>query len=517
MNKIRILATTAGILALAGCNKENGIVQTDAGSITIQASIGQMTKVAYNGNGSSFTAGDEILLYGWTGSVTEVPAVRVVDGVINRFNGTAWTPAEKMQWKNAVDDHYFLGIYPVPDNLTGFTDAYCDINTVGDLLIAYPKEGVKASNGPVQLTFEHAMAKLNVNLKFRDEWGTIPSVNSVSVNARTAAMVDYLTGGIIPAGSLSDVRVTQAATAATGYDVSFTGLQIPQTGIRRIIIDIGGRRFIYDVPQDIPLNSGRFTTVNLMVGRDKLTLDNITVSDWNAGPDLGCKEAVLDLYNGHEYVDLGLPSGLKWATCNVGASKPEEYGDYFAWGDTVPYYSSQDPLTWRENKTGYNWASYTWCKGSDHTLTKYCNKSGYGNDGFTDSKTTLDPEDDAASYQWGGSWRMPTKGEIEELIATRNNTGYTWTWCDGSTTKYAGTDVKGWQIVRISTGATLFLPAAGYRDATSLTNPGSNGNYWSSSLHDYLDRAWGIYFDSSGVSASFSRRFFGWSVRPVCP
>lgn len=227
----------------------------------------------------------------------------------------------------------------------------------------------------------------------------------------------------------------------------------------------------------------------------------------------------VDPYNGHAYVDLGLPSGLKWATCNVGATKPEEYGDYFAWGDTVPYYSSQDPLTWKEGKSdGYDWPSYTWCKGSYNTLTKYCNKSNYGKDGFTDSKTTLDPEDDAASYQWGGIWRMPTNDDFDELIATKDNTAdYTWTWCDGSTTKYAGTDVKGWQIVRISTGATLFLPAAGSRGGSYLYNVGYYGNYWSSSLNDNPGGAWDIFFHSSYVGTDYGSRNYGQSVRPVCP
>ena len=227
----------------------------------------------------------------------------------------------------------------------------------------------------------------------------------------------------------------------------------------------------------------------------------------------------VDPYNGHEYVDLGLPSGLKWATCNVGATKPEEYGDYFAWGDTVPYYSSQDPLTWREKKTGYNWASYTWCEGSYKTMTKYCNDSNYGYNDFTDSKTTLVLEDDAASYNWGGSWHMPTKGDIEELLATKDNTtDYTWTWCDGNNTKYAGTDVKGWQIVRISTGATLFLPAAGYRDDTYLGDVGSYGYYWSSSLYAYFPNfAWYVYFDSGDRYTGGSYRYLGRSVRPVCP
>ena len=227
----------------------------------------------------------------------------------------------------------------------------------------------------------------------------------------------------------------------------------------------------------------------------------------------------VDPYNGHEYVDLGLPSGLKWATCNVGATKPEEYGDYFAWGDTVPYYSSQDPLTWKEGKSaGYVWSTYTWCKGSFNTLTKYCCKSTRGYNGYTDSDTTLVAEDDAASYNWGGSWRMPTKGDIDELLATKDNTtDYTWTWCDGNNTKYAGTDVRGWQIVRNSTGATLFLPAAGCRIGTGLYNVGSDGHYWSSSLYtDGPDGAWLVYFSSNYVGAHNSR-FYGFSVRPVLP
>ena len=234
----------------------------------------------------------------------------------------------------------------------------------------------------------------------------------------------------------------------------------------------------------------------------------------------------VDPYNGHEYVDLGLPSGLKWATCNVGARAPEEYGDYFAWGDTVPYYkeghSQDNPCSdWKDKKkeNGYAWSTYKWCEGSYNTLIKYCNKSSYGYDGFTDSKTTLDAEDDAASYNWGGSWRMPTKGDIEELLATKDNTtDYTWTWCDGNNTKYAGTDVKGWQIVRISTGATLFLPAAGYRVGASLYDVGGGGYYWSSSLNtDTPSRAWDVYFYSDGVYADSGGRDYGFSVRPVCP
>ena len=103
------------------------------------------------------------------------------------------------------------------------------------------------------------------------------------------------------------------------------------------------------------------------------------------------------------WVDLGLPSGTLWATCNVGANAPEEYGDYFAWGET-------------QSKDYYYWDTYQYCMGSSATMTKYCNKSNYGYNGFTDNLTTLLPEDDAATANWGTDWRMPTRDEWDELF-----------------------------------------------------------------------------------------------------
>ena len=523
-NIIKTLAVASAFLALTACTNEPGMGVDYQGDITIQATIGQMTKVAYPGiNSTKFVADDTILVYGWIGSDKEIPAKFVVDSVPNVYDGTVWTPLKPMLWKNPTDAHYFIGIYPEPKSVTSLTEAEFTLDPsnykASDLLIATNLEGVKATDGPVNLTFEHVMAKLNVNLKFRNEFGGTPDVSSVTAGAYSSAKVNYLTKEVTTAGTAGEVIIPKAAEPTQGFEMSFTGLQIPQKDVNKISITISNRVFVYTSTQEIPLESGKYTTLNLIVGKDQIELANISVKDWAPGTTIGLEEAKeIDPYNGHAYVDLGLPSGLKWATCNVGATKPEEYGDYFAWGDTVPYYSSQDPLTWREKKTGYNWTSYTFCEGSYDALTKYCNDSYYGNDDFTDSKTTLDAEDDAARYNWGGIWRMPTKGDFDELIATRSNNDYTWTSCDGSTTKYAGTDVKGWQIVRNSTGATLFLPAAGFRYGTILDNVGSNGYYWSSSLiTDDPRSAYDLYFDSGYVGWSSSGRDYGRSVRPVCP
>ena len=190
----------------------------------------------------------------------------------------------------------------------------------------------------------------------------------------------------------------------------------------------------------------------------------------------------------HEWVDLGLPSGLKWATCNVGANSPSDYGNYYAWGET-------------STKSNYDWSTYCYCNGSYNSLTKYNTDSSYGT---VDNRTRLEMTDDAARANWGGSWRMPTDAEWTEL---RNNCNWTWTTQDGK---------NGYRVTSRTNGNSIFLPAAGNRYESSLSNAGSSGNYWSSSLRsDYPSHAWGVVFDSGEVGGSLSDRYRGQSVRPV--
>ena len=198
-----------------------------------------------------------------------------------------------------------------------------------------------------------------------------------------------------------------------------------------------------------------------------------------------------DIHNGHEYVDLGL--SVKWATCNVGANKPEEAGDYFAWGETQP-------------KTTYDWSTYKWCNGDDDDLTKYCTRKRFGYKRFVDDKNKLLLSDDAARYNWGGSWRMPTKAEQDEL---REKCTWTWTTQNG---------VNGYKVTSKSNGNSIFLPAAGYRYDSSLISAGSYGNYLSSSLYtDNPSDACGLGFGSGHVYRYNGSRYCGRPVRPVCP
>ena len=193
----------------------------------------------------------------------------------------------------------------------------------------------------------------------------------------------------------------------------------------------------------------------------------------------------------HEWVDLGLPSGTLWAICNIGATSPEDYGDYFAWGETEP-------------KEVYSWATYKWCNGATYnTLTKYCPNSDYGANGFVDNKTELDPTDDAAYVNWGPSWRMPTMGQQEELCEE-----CTWQW-----TTLNG--VNGYMITG-SNGKTIFMPAAGYRWNDSLDDAGSYGCYWSRTLYSSSPYyAYSLYFDSGYVYWFYDYRNSGFPVRAV--
>ena len=372
----------------------------------------------------------------------------------------------------------------------------------------------KTDNGVLPVALNHGLAKVNLVLTLGDAFYDAklgltanpvtaftvkgsntgfnfkPQTGAITVTAGTEADITPLPGTYTPATATS-----KTATAV------YEAILVPQTlaaGTLSVSFSVGQGNYEWTNATAITLTAG--TTVNL------------PLSATTAPP--------VDPYNGHAYVDLGLPSGLKWATCNVGASAPEEYGGYFAWGDTVPYYkeghSQDNPCSdWKDDKKdGYKWSTYKWREGSSNTLTKYCSESNYGNNGFTDSKTTLDPEDDAARYQWGGSWYMPTQADWQEL-----QDNCKWDRIDAGNTEFGG--IAGYKVTSQKEGYQdlfIFLPAAGYRYDTSLIDVGSLGLYWSSSLDtDYPYYAWYVYSSFGNVKAARYFRYYGFSVRPVCP
>ena len=191
----------------------------------------------------------------------------------------------------------------------------------------------------------------------------------------------------------------------------------------------------------------------------------------------------------YEAVDLGLPSGTLWATCNVGASKPSDAGLYFQWGDTIGY--TADQVGTGDGKKAFSWADYKWSvNGSSSNFSKYKTPGAI-----------LDLEDDAAHVNMGGDWHMPTPEQIQELI---NETDNTWT-TQGRLFKSKKDDSK-----------SIFVPAAGYAYYDSLHNEGSEADVWSSVLGtNSVGRGQYLYFNSSNVYLDNYFRYYGFSVRGV--
>lgn len=287
---------------------------------------------------------------------------------------------------------------------------------------------------------------------------------------------------LVAQSSVSNVRAIQeGSNVVLLYDLS------KDAEISQVKIDIDGHSRVLpmsslsgDVGKKVLRGKDRRIVYNVLGDyKDSLSSDNVCF----------VVEDVVLYHKGHAYVDLGL--SVKWATCNVGASKPEDYGDYFAWGETKP-------------KSDYSRSTYKWRKGDDN-LTKYCTDGNYGT---VDNRTQLALSDDAARANWGGSWRMPTSDETIELMDM-----CIWDWITQN-------GVKGYKVTSKVNGNSIFLPATGYFYSSSLYYPGSTGFYWSSSLcAGYPNGAMCVRFNPIGsgqVGWDFNTRSDGRSVRPVC-
>jgi hypothetical protein len=341
-------------------------------------------------------------------------------------------------------------------------------------MAAANKKYVETTGGILPVTLAHGLAKVTFTLtlgpKFYENHYTRgenpvkdftvsgtnacfnfkPQTGAVTAKADTPANIFPLAGAFTPA-------TAEAQNATATYEA----ILVPQSlaaGALKVTFRVGAYDYGWSNDAAVTLEPGK-------------TYD-LTVSVTTAPPDP---------YNGHEFVDLGLPSGLKWATCNVGATKPEEYGYHFAWGETT-------------TKDIYSWSTYTYNPSGDgETFTKY-----------TTLGAVLEASDDAASVTWGGLWRTPTDAEWTEL---RDNCTSCWTTQNG---------VIGRLFTSDKNGSTLFLPAAGITDITGLCDFGSIGWYWASNIGDDPIFACHLFFTSEIISSPKNlNRFYGLSVRPV--
>ena len=273
MKKIFTLAMA--VIALAACTNETEGWDNLTNPITIDATMASESRAATK---DAFAAGDAISVYAWTGDAATLPSAYVVDNSTNTFDGTKWTASPQMLWKDGTTAHHFISIYPA----RAISDTEYALAEDGDLMVAITKDVAPSSN-PVSLAFDHLMAKLRVNLTFRNQWTETPAVTSVTAFAMTAATIDYLAKTVTATGNDAANGMT-AVTANTQYEA----LMVPQE-CKKVSIVIGDKTYTYN--GSITLASGKVATLNLNVGRSEITLEGITVNPWTNGATVNGGEA----------------------------------------------------------------------------------------------------------------------------------------------------------------------------------------------------------------------------------
>ncbi len=294
----KIVLISLALVCAAACNKAGNNKET-SGTITVNAGIRE-TKVAYDGNKAVFEAADDLALFAWIGDKTAIPAQLVVNNVTNILGTDGlWAPVKQMLWYDMVTPHYFMAVSPSREVASFTADPYTldpatDKYEESDLLIAVNDAGLKANDNPVQLTFDHAMATLVVNLKFHNQWteGNPPSqteitealIQSVAATAKDHATIDYIHKAVTATGEWAQVALNKVKNA------SWTTLMIPQDSFSIIYITLDGNdawlggngTYTFRSAEPIKLESGKVTTVNLIIGRDQVTLDKdgIQITDW---------------------------------------------------------------------------------------------------------------------------------------------------------------------------------------------------------------------------------------------
>ncbi len=452
MKKLGIIAMTFVLLmGVSQCKKENTNTSTNEGAkvnITLNVNGGHGSKVAVN------TANGEVSFE--NNDVLYVASNGVYIGTLT-YNGTNFNGYITDPIENQPLHFYFLGnVAPIESLVVGETSS-CSV-VINDQTEHLPVISYASSRENYQL----GLTTYNATL--------LNKCALVKFNVTTSSEVATCITGM-------NNKVT--------VDLSTNEFAYTREGEGVITLPAGnGEKWVILLPQEAMENDGVAYSGNLdYIGTYGAVPSIVENGYLTTGIDV-----VLSV-PGHEFVDLGLPSGLLWATCNVGADVPESIGDYFAWGEI-------------QSKDYYDFSTYQHCNGDFRSLTKYCSNFRYGYNGFTDNLTTLEPVDDAATANWNGGWRMPTKEEWQELY---QNTICTWNTLN---------DVYG-RFFIASNGNTLFLPATGFRIEGSL-NHTSEGYYWSSSVNmEYPYYAWRFYFNSDYCDLGGNIREYGQSVRAV--
>jgi hypothetical protein len=503
---------------MASCANENesveempvtqGKVKFEVPDFEEEASADTRMNVSVTSSGATFTwsEGDTLGVFPDEGYQTAFPISDGTGTSSAEFDGGAWALRASME---------YAAYYPFQHPMDAVNKRAIAVSYVGQCqsgnnttthlggydYLAAPFTEV-SSTGNTTFTFAHMGALVRLRLY-------VPAADSYSSVKLKSSGTKFVTAGTI------DLTATSPALSATTTSDEIT---LELSGVSSDAADDLITLYLMVAPANLSSTQIAVT----LAGATKNYLGSVTGKNYEAGTiyshtaELEAEATSEPVVGSHAYVDLGLPSGLKWATMNIGASAPEDYGDYFAWGETVPYGEADESNATNYNytsgegnatyvKTYYDWSTYKYCNGSDNTLTKYNNSTDYGT---VDNIATLDLADDAARANWGGSWRMPTQTECQELI---DNCTTTWTTVNG---------VYGRLFTSNINSNTLFLPAAGIRNESALYSAGSGGTYLSSSLSSGSpNSAWRLRFNSRNVSTADSTaddsRCNGHSVRAV--
>lgn len=291
MKHLQLTTSVLCMAALVACNNDKDDTPQLAASdeITIDANVGQMSEKKALKLGTRFDAGDEISVYAWTGSASEIPAVLQVNNSINTLgdNGN-WTANPKMLWKDGQSKHYFLGVYPQKAITDFVTDAYA-LNTadqeVSDVLVATNLTGIQYRSTAIPLKFTHVMARLDVNVKVAN-FAETPTEVKIKIKAKTSATINYLTKKVTATGEDAEIILPLAKNTADGYLFSYSSIMIPQDGFDKVIITVGDQSFSYSRSKDITLKSGYYTTLNLTLRRNEITVGDVSIVDWNTGESI---------------------------------------------------------------------------------------------------------------------------------------------------------------------------------------------------------------------------------------
>lgn len=287
-NFIFTAMAASALFTLASCDNDND--SSAAKYITVSISIGDMTRVATDTDGSqAFENGDQISVFAWTGDAAVAPAAaeRVVDNAINTLDNKVWKATPQMLWKDMTSNHYFIGVYPKFDAaVADLTKAAYSLDPAdqekSDMLVAVNSKGMKASENPVLLSFDHIMAQLIVNLSFRTQFGGAAKVTAVNA----VGMADKATVNLLTKAVTADATQTTVSLGVTEANKSYRSIVVPQTGFKQIDVVIDGKTFTYTHATEISLASGKQTVVNLIVGRDEITLGSVNINPWGTGETL---------------------------------------------------------------------------------------------------------------------------------------------------------------------------------------------------------------------------------------